>query len=64
MLQLKQVINVVTLSKATIYRLIKVGDFPAPVQLSPGRVAWQDSDIESWRSARPRSAKIGGQGSA
>ncbi|HAF43524.1 MAG TPA: hypothetical protein DCK83_00905 [Gallionellaceae bacterium] len=37
-----------TLSTSTIYRLIKKNLFPAPVRLSPGRVAWRESDVEKW----------------
>jgi prophage regulatory protein len=41
-----------SLSPATIYRLIRKGEFPRSVRLSPGRVGWRDSDIQSWLSKR------------
>jgi prophage regulatory protein len=50
---LSTVVKEVTLSKSTIYRLIKAGQFPEPISLSPGRVAWQKSDIETFISSRP-----------
>lgn len=60
MLKLNEVVKAVTLSKSTIYRLIKAGQFPGPVGLSRGRVAWQSEEIEAWRCARPKS-QFGGR---
>ncbi len=47
-LQLKTVKQRCTLSSSTIYRLIKQGTFPAPIRLSPGRVAWREADVSAW----------------
>lgn len=41
------------ISKPTIYRLMKIGDFPRPLKLSPNRVAWRSVDIAAWIDARP-----------
>ena len=42
------------LSRATIYRLIKIGKFPRPLSIGTGSVRWRQSDIISWqRSLRP-----------
>lgn len=35
-----------SLERSTIYRLIKAGEFPRQVRLSPRRVAWRARDIE------------------
>jgi prophage regulatory protein len=46
------------LKKTTIYKLIRAGDFPKPIQLTgaPGKsrcaVAWRESDIEAWIAKR------------
>lgn len=40
---------------STIYRRIRAGTFPPPVQTGPRRVAWRESDIAKWQ----RSLKIG-----
>jgi prophage regulatory protein len=45
------------LSKASIYRMVAAGTFPAPVKLSPGRVGWRDSDLERWDQTRPLAGK-------
>jgi prophage regulatory protein len=40
------------LSRATIYRLMALGQFPRQHQLSRGRVAWSEGEIESWLRQR------------
>lgn len=39
-----------SLSRSTRWRRIKEKTFPAPVQISKGRVAWLEDDVESWIS--------------
>jgi prophage regulatory protein len=58
--RLKDVIKVLTLSKSTIYRLIKAGLFPEPVPLSPGRVAWRKSDIDEFAQSKNPQQKLRG----
>ena len=48
LLTLHQVRNLTTLSKPEIYRRIKRGEFPAQVRLGASRVAWLESDVETW----------------
>jgi prophage regulatory protein len=40
-------------TRVHLNRLMKAGTFPAAVQLSPNRVAWRLSEIESWKTSRP-----------
>ena len=44
------------LSKASVYRMIKQGVFPQPIQLTASAVAWRVSEIEEWENARPLAA--------
>jgi prophage regulatory protein len=44
----EQVLEVTTLSHATLWREIKAGRFPKQVRLSPGRVGWRASDLRLW----------------
>lgn len=44
-----------SLSLATIYRLIKRGDFPRPIQLSVQAVGWDVNDINAWIEGRKTS---------
>jgi prophage regulatory protein len=39
------VCKITTLSKSTIYRLIKEGRFPNPIHISRMRVGWREADI-------------------
>lgn len=52
MLRLAQVVGLTSLSRATIYRLIGSGQFPKPIRLSLGRVAWLKRDVVGWLSRR------------
>lgn len=40
------------LSRTTVWRLQKTGDFPASVQVSRNRIGWWQSDILEWRRSR------------
>jgi prophage regulatory protein len=48
LLKCKEVQDTVTISRATIYRWIKEGNFPKPVRLGANMVRWKASDIEAW----------------
>ena len=48
LLRLKDVIALVSISRATIYRYLGAGTFPSPLQIGPRRVAWRASDINAW----------------
>jgi prophage regulatory protein len=50
LVRMRGVIQVTSLSRATVYRRVANGTFPPPVKLSSTgrRVAWRCSDIESW----------------
>lgn len=40
------------LSRTTVWRLQKTGDFPMPVQVSVNRVGWRQSEVLEWRRTR------------
>lgn len=52
LIKLNQVILKTTLSKSTIYRLIKTADFPQPKKLSVRAVAWIESEVDEWIKGR------------
>lgn len=52
LVRLSEVSDVTTLSKASIYRLLKGGRFPTPVRIGERRVAWKLSDVMSWVEQR------------
>jgi prophage regulatory protein len=39
-------------SRATIYREVKLGLFPAPISLGARAVGWLASDLEAWLAGR------------
>lgn len=47
-IRLPEVKATVSLSTATIYRLIKAGDFPAPIKLGKHASGWLESAVQTW----------------
>ena len=41
-----------TVSRATIYRWVKEGNFPAPIRLSANMVRWERKSVEAWMTER------------
>jgi prophage regulatory protein len=55
LLRIKEVTARCGISRSFVYQRAALGDFPAPVKLSPGRrgpVAWRESDINAWIESR------------
>lgn len=48
LLRIKQVIDMTTLSRSTIYRLIDKGEFPKGKNLSSRTVVWSESELILW----------------
>ncbi|MBP6879253.1 MAG: AlpA family phage regulatory protein [Phenylobacterium sp.] len=42
----------ISVSRTTWWRLIRAGKAPRPIQVSPGRVAWLESDVIAWLEVR------------
>lgn len=47
-LRCREVLRRTGLSRATIYRLMARGQFPAQHQLSEGRVGWSEDEVDNW----------------
>jgi prophage regulatory protein len=47
------VCGITGLHRTTLYRMARSGTFPAPRQLSPGRIGWLSTEVEAWLRARP-----------
>ncbi len=45
----RDVLEVTSLSRTTLWRVIKQGKFPRAVAISPGRVGWRESSIVNWQ---------------
>jgi prophage regulatory protein len=48
MLRVPDVCKATTLSRTTIYRLVRAGKFPAPVKLTEQTIAWDQAAVDSW----------------
>jgi predicted DNA-binding transcriptional regulator AlpA len=40
-------------SRPQLRELCRTGQFPAPIQIGPQRIAWREADIEAWQAALP-----------
>jgi prophage regulatory protein len=47
-IRLPELIRITGLSRASIYRLIEKGNFPAPIELSVNAKGWFASQIRAW----------------
>lgn len=52
LLPLPEVRQMVPLSRSAIYQKLAAGEFPAPIRLSPNRVAWRERDLLAWLNNR------------
>jgi prophage regulatory protein len=48
----------VSLSEATIQKLVRASEFPKPRAISAHRVAWLTREVEEWAEARPVSTML------
>ncbi len=54
MLRAPEVMARTGLSRVTIWRRVRAGTFPAPVQLGVNSIGWPASEITAWLANRPR----------
>jgi prophage regulatory protein len=41
-------------SRVQIWRDVRAGRFPAPIEIGPNSIAWFRSEIQEWKRSRPR----------
>ena len=51
-LTIKEVSKLIGLSVSTINRLVKKGDFPPKVKISPRRIVFMKKEIDDWIDAK------------
>ncbi len=54
--RVSQLIKMIPVSKASIWRKVKDGSFPKPVKLGDRITAWHMDDIEAWLASRHEEA--------
>jgi predicted DNA-binding transcriptional regulator AlpA len=53
MLDIHQVLDIVPVSRTTIFRMERDRQFPASKEISPKRRAWYEDEVIAWQKARP-----------
>lgn len=48
-----EVIEISGMSKSTLKRAIRSGEFPSPRRLTPGRVGFRSDEVDHWLNTRP-----------
>ena len=62
LLRRKEVEALTGLSRAHLYHLMRTGDFPEPLKLSPRAVRWVRDEVVGWIESRPRaSGEVGSE---
>ena len=51
-LRLSQVLERVSLSRSTLYKMIARGEFPRPVQLGQRSTGWLHEEVDAWLESR------------
>jgi prophage regulatory protein len=41
-----------TLSRVTLWRKSRDGDFPKPLRISSNRIAWREADVDAWITSK------------
>ena len=52
-LKRKEVLGLVSLSSATVYRMMSRGEFPRPVRIGVRATGWLSDEIDEWLASRP-----------
>ena len=52
LIDMKRVTEMTTLSRTTLWRMVRQGRFPRPIKISSNRVAWRECDVVDWVQAR------------
>lgn len=56
-IRLKEVVQLTTLSRSSIYRLMSENNFPNSIKLGDRAVAWLQVEVEQWLEQRINSSK-------
>jgi len=52
MLRKREVVRLSGLSATSIWRLVRRGDFPKPLQLAPNAIGWRAGEVMAWLASR------------
>ena len=54
LLKVHEVEEMTSLSRSTLYVMMRSGDFPEPLKLGQRAVRWWTSEVQDWLDTRPR----------
>lgn len=54
LLRVRDLVRLTGLSRATLNRLVRSGNFPHAVQITQRVVAWRKRDVVNWLESRPK----------
>jgi len=57
LIRLKRVQEKTGKKRSAIYDSVRAGTFPKPVEIGPRQVAWVESEVDAWISARITSSR-------
>ena len=52
LMRMGEVIEMVGVSRATIYRWMDAGDFPRSIALGGNSIAWSEKSVQEWMESR------------
>lgn len=58
LLRRSEVESIYGLGRSSIYRLMRVDAFPAPLKISARAVRWKHADIIAWVRSKPRAIGV------
>jgi len=51
-LRIRDLIEEIGVSKATLYRMVSTGSFPPPIRIAKRAVGWRREDVDRWLQSR------------
>jgi predicted DNA-binding transcriptional regulator AlpA len=48
----KEILEILPISHATLWRWVKSSRFPHPIKLSPGVTVWEKKAVDAWLESR------------
>ena len=53
-IRIQELMQIISVSRTSIWRWVKSGDLPAPIAIGPNCVGWLSTEIHTWLESRPR----------
>lgn len=50
----RELCAIVRKSRVQVWRDVRNGKFPSPIELGPNSIGWHRAEVMAWRASRPR----------